>query len=1155
VQNPATASYEDFYQAAVGISSEAIWVRMFTGTQQTQWLVSDSNRKKYGIPHGDVADFWEQRIHPDDRERAIRGFQSAIQTHHVSTYEHTYRFLGEEGRYFLIRDRMKIERADDGSVIRVVGVWRDVTDEQFRETKLEELLSILEEERNRFKKISEISSTAMWEIDFQTKTKRWIASPNTLNDFGLLPIDTLESWISKVHPDDQDRVVKNFEWTVSGQENLFDTYRFMKADGSVAYIIDQGTFIHDATGRRVSAMGSFLDITRERMRELVLERTLEQQRGLNRELQKREEALDKAQQELSASYDQLSAHIQQLSEREFILNQSQKLARIGSWEYSLERREMVWSNEMYNIFGVGPDFNVSDFTGLYQLFDEPSGQLVKDAFQTIMVRHDLPFDITARLNTPLGYKKWVRMTAYPILQDGKLTRIAGITYDITYFKESEERLRTSEEKFSNAFRNNPNLMTILREEDKMIVDVNDRIEPVLGYTRQEVIGVIATELDFFVHADDRAYFFEQYRLNGSVEMECLWRKKDGQTIPAVISTNRLELEKVPYMLSVIRDNSDRRQAEERFRKAFDMNPDLMLIFRERDLVLVEVNSQVKNFAGWQREEIIGKSSSEFNLWAVPEDRKKYFEQLQAQDYVTLESTFLMKDGTTFVGMLSAQRISLNRENHLLVVVRDVTERNRIEQAKEQALVLLNERVKELRVLYQCGQILQQEWHSNEELLQEIVDVLPLGWKHSEVAAARIVIGTLECKSPNFTPSAQSQRSEFHTPDGLLAVVEVVYLEEMPPQEEGPFVADERNLINLVAEMLKVHLTRKHGEDALMKSEANLRATINNTEVLIWSVDRDFMLLTFNQPFYRYIKERYGAEPKIGTRMVQIEEHPELIKKWEQHYMRALAGEMVILEETRFELDFKYSLSPIIEGDRVIGVSAFADNITEQKARDRALAEANKKIGEMRLMALRSVMNPHFIFNALNSIQYFIAKNDRQNAINYLSTFSKLIRGILTHSVQDKISLADELNLLTHYVNLEMVRFENKFEFKLAVDQELDAEGTEIPSLLIQPYVENAILHGLYNKTEKGLLTISVRRDNDAVLFEVEDNGVGRKESQRLREQNFPKHKSMGTILTEERLKLINENENVSFQVEDLYDTTAQPAGTRVRIWVKQNDLE
>ena len=187
------------------------------------------------------------------------------------------------------------------------------------------------------------------------------------------------------------------------------------------------------------------------------------------------------------------------------------------------------------------------------------------------------------------------------------------------------------------------------------------------------------------------------------------------------------------------------------------------------------------------------------------------------------------------------------------------------------------------------------------------------------------------------------------------------------------------------------------------------------------------------------------------------------------------------------------------------------------------------------MALRSVMSPHFIFNVLNSIQYFIAKNDRLNAINYLSMFSKLVRSILTHSVNNKISLAEEIELLKNYIQLEMVRFENKFEFSIELSPGVDTDSIIIPSLLIQPYVENAILHGLYNKKTPGKLLIRIHEDEDMLTFIIEDNGIGREAAQKLRMESFRPHNSMGINITEERLKLINLGQQAAFEVEDLKD--------------------
>lgn len=337
-------------------------------------------------------------------------------------------------------------------------------------------------------------------------------------------------------------------------------------------------------------------------------------------------------------------------------------------------------------------------------------------------------------------------------------------------------------------------------------------------------------------------------------------------------------------------------------------------------------------------------------------------------------------------------------------------------------------------------------------------------------------------------------------------------------------------------------------EKLALQEANMRATINNIELMIWSVNRDYQLLMFNKRFADYMQKYYHTELHLGQAIFDavISEH-ELTKKWHALYKQTLEGKRITFEEVRFGMDFQFCLSPIIEEQEIIGISIYAENITDRKARDRELVEAHEKIGELKLMALRSVMSPHFIFNVLNSIQYFIANHDRLNAINYLSTFSKLMRSILAHSVSNKIKLTDEIDMLRNYIQLELIRFDNKFNFSISTDDNVEAESIVIPSLLLQPYVENAILHGLYNKKGDGQLSIKISRRNENIRFEVEDNGVGRAAAMKLRQQQLIKHNSMGIHITEERLKLMNQGHH-SFEIEDLMDANG-PCGTRVSIEV------
>lgn len=347
--------------------------------------------------------------------------------------------------------------------------------------------------------------------------------------------------------------------------------------------------------------------------------------------------------------------------------------------------------------------------------------------------------------------------------------------------------------------------------------------------------------------------------------------------------------------------------------------------------------------------------------------------------------------------------------------------------------------------------------------------------------------------------------------------------------------------------------RKMAEEQLLQSKANLYATINTTSFSVWSINQNYQLLYCNNPFKNSVKQLFGVEVREGQSILQLTKErirvEEFSENWLGNYQRALAGESFEVTEKRGNRHFKYSLNPIIENATVTGVSVFGEETTELKRKERELMDANRQIGELRLVALRSVMNPHFIFNSLNSIQYFILENDQVNAVNYLSTFSKLIRGILNNSISNKIRLTEELEQLNHYVSLELLRFENKFDFILQVNPSLDVEDIEIPSMLLQPYVENAILHGLYNKLDHGTLKVAIRAVGHSILYKIEDDGVGREAAMNFR-RRLQGHKSMGTALTEERLKLINAQSDASLKIIDL-EREGKPAGTKVQIWIKE----
>lgn len=203
---------------------------------------------------------------------------------------------------------------------------------------------------------------------------------------------------------------------------------------------------------------------------------------------------------------------------------------------------------------------------------------------------------------------------------------------------------------------------------------------------------------------------------------------------------------------------------------------------------------------------------------------------------------------------------------------------------------------------------------------------------------------------------------------------------------------------------------------------------------------------------------------------------------------------------------------------------------------------------LQLKSLRAQMNPHFIFNVLNSVNQFISLNDERSANKYLSEVSKLMRMVLQDSQKDLIPLEDELEMIGLYLKLEHGRFRDRFEYNIQIDENLDRGRFQIPPMLIQPFLENAIWHGMRYREEKGMLDMSVKEVGQEVHIEIADNGIGRKNSAALKTKAQKEHKPVGLRNVTKRLELINKiyKQDYSISVEDHSDDLANP-GTRVLV--------
>ncbi|RYY54943.1 MAG: hypothetical protein EOO09_12485 [Chitinophagaceae bacterium] len=217
---------------------------------------------------------------------------------------------------------------------------------------------------------------------------------------------------------------------------------------------------------------------------------------------------------------------------------------------------------------------------------------------------------------------------------------------------------------------------------------------------------------------------------------------------------------------------------------------------------------------------------------------------------------------------------------------------------------------------------------------------------------------------------------------------------------------------------------------------------------------------------------------------------------------------------------------------------------EQKQRE---SEFERKVSDAALNSLRSQMNPHFIFNCLNSIKLYSVENNQEAATEYLGKFSRLMRLVLENSKSDRITLQQEVDTLQLYMEMEAMRFKEKLHYKIEIDDNVDMDYIEMPPMLVQPYVENAIWHGLMPKEDGGIINLSFRCKEDILRITVTDNGVGRAMAAELKSKSATAHKSFGMSITHERIELINQmyKTNMSVMVNDLVDANGDPAGTEV----------
>ncbi len=329
------------------------------------------------------------------------------------------------------------------------------------------------------------------------------------------------------------------------------------------------------------------------------------------------------------------------------------------------------------------------------------------------------------------------------------------------------------------------------------------------------------------------------------------------------------------------------------------------------------------------------------------------------------------------------------------------------------------------------------------------------------------------------------------------------------------IAEERKMPSFIA-TANIHLSelyKKKGDYKLAFEKYLISDKINH------EISSDL-----NKQYVNMLDKKYQTE-KLNTEIKQLEQENEINDRKQK-------------ENTRNQLV------------AIFGLLAIAGVLFVVNRQRRLKNE--KKIVTLEQDMLRSQMNPHFIFNSLNSIKLYIINNEKENAVYYLNKFSKLIRKILLASKEKEITLADELETMDLYMNIENIRFSNEINYKKNISPAVDLQAIKVPSLILQPFLENALWHGLSSKKDDKNINLDISNDNgNFIVISITDNGIGRNEAQRIKRNKSLKRKSLGLAITYERLANFYKDYNNEYSVNiiDLYDDDNKASGTKVIITI------
>ncbi len=486
---------------------------------------------------------------------------------------------------------LTLGRSEQTGLNCLTGFVFDIT-----ETKLAELK--LAESESKLSTIVEMSTDAIYDWDIPNDYIKW--GHTTAAMYGALELSDfpVNMWAECIAESDRSRVLLSLQRGIDDPEISFwqEEYTIKMYTGGTRIVSDTGKFVRNENGQALRMIGGMRDISKLKQYEATLLEALDVEKRLNEQLSTREEELAASEEELLQLNEHLRVSLDRLSQREFLLKEAEKEARLGNWQFSVSSGEGTWSENMFIIFGNEPYKDVVSFNYARSFFNDEQLKKYNQALQDCK-NIGRSFDIELLAELPSNMTKCVRMAGQPVFANSKVVAIRGITQDITYYKEIEKRVRYSEEKFFKAFNLSPDSINLVRQSDLSIKDTNLASEQLFGYTRDELLGSKTYELDIWVEHTDRDFFIKEFGYKGQVSLFCKLKRKNGSSFESHFEASELVIGEEAYMLIVARDLSKIahfeeliRLKEENLQNLLNSNP-FYIWSLDKDLRFVEVNKR------------------------------------------------------------------------------------------------------------------------------------------------------------------------------------------------------------------------------------------------------------------------------------------------------------------------------------------------------------------------------------------------------------------------------------------------------------------------------------------------------------------------------------------------------------------------------------